>query len=156
MPTIPSFERLHLHEIGLPLFVLVKQQDRRTVVERGDAVCRPINLAILVRLPSASILELERTDTHHPMNPGSEDPRRHSRWAWRRHGGGVSVSTCFGDEPTRRQFQNGRDVLWMMLFKGLPRMISTFGSECRHQPVHIHDKMTPLIVDPFFHDFEQR
>ena len=28
MPTIPSFERLHLHEIGLPLFVLVKHQDR--------------------------------------------------------------------------------------------------------------------------------
>ena len=54
----------------------------------------------------------------------------------------------------RRQLQNGRDVLRMMLFKGLPRMISKF--ECRHQPVHIDDKMTPLIVNPFFHDFEHR
>ena len=119
-------------------------------------MCRPIPLAILVRLPSASILELERTDTHHTMNLGSEDPCRHSRWEWWQHGGSVSVSTCFGDEPTRRQLQNGGDVLWMMLFKGLSRMISTFGSECRFQPVHIDDKMTPLIVASFFHDFEHR
>ena len=90
------------------------------------------------------------------MNLASEDPCRHSQWAWWQHGGSVSVLTCFGDEPKRRQLQNGRDVLWMMLFKGLPRMISTFGSECRNQPVHIDDKMTPLIVDSFFHDLEHR
>ena len=90
------------------------------------------------------------------MNRGSEDLCTHSRWGWGRRGGGVSVSTCFGDEPTRCQLQIGRDVLRMTLFKGLPRMISKFGSECGHQPVYIDDKMTPLVVNPFFHDFEHR
>ena len=88
------------------------------------------------------------------MNSAAEVPCTHSRrWWWRRLCG-VCVSTCFEDHPTLHQFQNGRHVLRMALFKSLPRMIGAFGSDRRRQPVDIDDKMTPPVLNSFFRGFE--
>ena len=54
------------------------------------------------------------------------------------------------------QHQSGRYVLRMTLFKGLPRRVSAFGSKGSRQPGQVDDKMSPLVVDAFFHGFEFR